>query len=498
MKRSTLSACAAFLAHATILEAQYQVRGVVFDSLASTVLKGAVIRLSAVSEAGSDMLTTHSDSSGRFRLDGVAAGRYFIGFSHPRLDSLGLDPVSSLIEVAGDRSGVEKNIALPGAASLHAMFCGGRTEEEGVLFGRALSAFDGAPISSGQVIAEWREIAPASGDATPQPVEVRSTLTRDGKYLLCGVPTDVSVSVHAVGDSTWHADGVAVSPGVGARSGTIEVRLLSTSPAQFAEFLLSPMRTNNSAARERDSATQRGQLSGRVLDGRNKGVPDARVMLRESGVADSVAYTDSTGRYTFSSVRGGTYAVEITKIGWGPVRSGANVRAQARNARNFRLDRRVTRLDRVNVFARISAEAEGFEKRRTSRKGFFLTADDIAKERKVAISFVLTQAPMLMQWGSNEFGRPVLTGPLRCTPALFVDGVFTPMAPFRDRPRDGNPHAEGADRYGDINNDIDNLVPLNHIGGIEVYAPAEAPARFGGGGATCSSIVIWTKGIVRD
>ncbi len=104
-----------------------------------------------------------------------------------------------------------------------------------------------------------------------------------------------------------------------------------------------------------------------------------------------------------------------------------------------------------------------------------------------------------MQWGSNEAGRPVITGPLQCTPLLFVDGVPTAMPVYR-KSAGYTPFTKEQSRFGAPTDavvpDVDNAIPLAEVGGVEVYAPGEAPARFTGT-ARCSSIVIWSRALVR-
>ena len=85
-------------------------------------------------------------------------------------------------------------------------------------------------------------------------------------------------------------------------------------------------------------------------------------------------------------------------------------------------------------------------------------------------------------------GKPAVSGRFGCSPAIYLDGV---------RQQDGL-------------TDIDGILSISHIGGIEVYAnPSEAPPQYAGpaynakGGATrnlaggCATIVVWTKSHVR-
>src|SRR5438034_11453535 len=76
------------------------VTGIVHDSISRIPLSGATVQLVAADRARRFARTTISDSLGRYTLDSVPAGRYSIGFFHPVLESLGIEPpVSELFVV---------------------------------------------------------------------------------------------------------------------------------------------------------------------------------------------------------------------------------------------------------------------------------------------------------------------------------------------------------------------------------------------------------------
>ena len=75
------------------------VRGSVFDSLAHAPLPDALVQL-----VGDDLVapyghTVRSDSLGTFEFTDVPAGRYLLGFIHPMLDSLGIEPLVRAVTV---------------------------------------------------------------------------------------------------------------------------------------------------------------------------------------------------------------------------------------------------------------------------------------------------------------------------------------------------------------------------------------------------------------
>src|SRR4051812_34488145 len=90
-----LVATAALFATATTVHAQ-TVAGLVTDSIGKIPLRGAIVQLAPDSGAERHAIT---DSLGRFEFSSVAPGRYLIGFIHPLLDSIGLEPTIRAITV---------------------------------------------------------------------------------------------------------------------------------------------------------------------------------------------------------------------------------------------------------------------------------------------------------------------------------------------------------------------------------------------------------------
>ena len=68
------------------------ISGVVYDSIARRPLPGALVQVVAVEGARHFSNSTITDSLGRYRLSNVPGGRFMLGFLHPLLDSLGIEP----------------------------------------------------------------------------------------------------------------------------------------------------------------------------------------------------------------------------------------------------------------------------------------------------------------------------------------------------------------------------------------------------------------------
>jgi hypothetical protein len=486
------------------LLAQTSIGGVVRDSLSGRTLAFANVQLTPLNAPTSAGRSVIADANGHFVLDSVAPGTYLFGFFHPRLDSLGFDAVTRPLTVPAGLQTVTQDLALPSAQTLARELCGAMDSTTGVLVGRVLRASDGESVGRGHVEAQWRELIVGRNAVSDSVRVVHAAIAADGRYVACRVPADVAFAVFAAADSGAGA----------ARSGTITVRFAEGVPLLHQDLLLPAGGTRVAGAPTLARGT--ASLIGRVLNPTGAPIAGARVLVRDAAVFDSVAVTDSSGTYRFRTLRGGTYPVDVMKLGMAPTRASVNLRDERTVTSNFTLEPMAYELDGVRVYAAYSQEAAGFAKRRAARgkSAFFMTADDVMKEGKMMTSQVLLRAPMLGQFGSNASGRPIIRGPLGCDPLIFVDGV-----------QEAGPFKMGAPRAAQIQSafaatgdgrasqmpglggptapasapgfDLDNWIRPNNIGGIEVYPPGTAPVRFADDEMRCASIVIWTKSVVR-
>lgn len=493
--RSSAAVCArvallfVFVAQAAMLEAQHVMRGVIRDSLAGTTLAGARVTVIPAQTPWAEGMTAVSDTNGLFSVADLPPGRYVVGFQHPRLDSLGFDGVSRTIDVPDTPTSPTLEFALPSARTLVATLCGKMPDGLGMMIGRLLRADSGLPVTAGTLEAEWREMTIGARDGAWQRRSVEARTREDGRYVLCGVPTEVTFIAIARDTTT-----------TGASTGRIDMEMPSGTPLLHRTLLVPGSDLGERGAADTQLVPSPASLRGYVMDDAKRPVAGARLIVRENGSRDTVANTDSSGAYRFRALRGGTVVITVDKIGMTPVRSAVDLMEQHETTASFVLIRPAFGLEQVTVRARAALEQAGFDSRRASRRGFFMTGRDLEASNALVVSHVLSAAPMLMQWGSNRSGRPVLSGPLQCTPLLFVDGVPTAM-PAVEKSSGRTPFTADQSRIAAANSDlppdIDTAVPLGEIGGIEVYAPGEAPARFADPSGRCSSIVIWSKGAVR-
>jgi hypothetical protein len=110
------------------------IRGVVTDSMAGRPLAEATVQLVQAGTGDPNARTAVTDAQGRFAFAEVPEGRYLLGFLHPALDSLGLEPIAREVQVAGQRE-VRADLAIPGPARLRSAFCGAEGGTGGMVMG---------------------------------------------------------------------------------------------------------------------------------------------------------------------------------------------------------------------------------------------------------------------------------------------------------------------------------------------------------------------------
>lgn len=124
------------------------VRGTVVDSLTARALAGAIVQIARESNPA-PLRTDTTDAAGRFQFNDVSPGRYVIGFSHPALDSLGIDIADRSLTLTGGAS-PEVLLAIPSGRTLVTSLCGASvdTDSTGLFIGRVLHTGD-MPIRAG-------------------------------------------------------------------------------------------------------------------------------------------------------------------------------------------------------------------------------------------------------------------------------------------------------------------------------------------------------------
>ncbi|MBP6771779.1 MAG: carboxypeptidase regulatory-like domain-containing protein [Gemmatimonadaceae bacterium] len=449
------------------------VRGSVFDSLAHAPLPDALVQLVGDDLGAPYGHTVQSDSLGTFEFTDVPAGRYLLGFIHPMLDSLGIEPLVRAVTVAAE-STIHADLAIPAPGRLRAAICGPPSPQNGgaLVFGVVRDARTRAALANATVKAEWLELAFARRRVVAFTPRKQFTTKDGGWFAFCNAPSPgtMKLSAHRGGDST----------------DVIEVAVPGDGVLRRELFL-------GSTLAEAPRATETGvRLSGIVLAGRD-GSPlaDAQVSI----IGGPEARANERGQWAIVSAPVGTRTLEVRAVGHYPVRRAVDVMDGVAPIRVSLVTLKSV-LDTMKTVSkrRVNTNLMGFHERRQMGNGQFFGPEDVERLRPLQTSDLFRQVRGLMldrgqasDLSSPFEGRAATT---RAAPApenkFVMRGLFAPNCiptVFL------NDH-----RLNDINaEDLDGFVRPREIAGIEIYSPTQAPAQFQPGLSGCGAIVIWTR-----
>ncbi|MFP5354652.1 MAG: carboxypeptidase regulatory-like domain-containing protein [Gemmatimonadota bacterium] len=430
-----------------------RVAGVVYDSISHAALAGAVVQLVAAGTRGGDVrLTTSTDSAGRYAFAPVGRGRFLLGFFHPKLDSLGVEPPVTTLEIREERDHALA-LAVPSVATVLRQACGaGATRDSsGAVMGFVRNAATTGVMDGSMVRARWSEIV--IGGKGGARVRVRESTTRtgdDGWYTLCHVPAGGLVLVNA-----GHASDSGATLEVSVPDDGLLVRDVYVSPAASTES--PPV-----------SATVRGT----VRDPYGAPLTGARVRLW--GDLHEVR-SNERGEFVLGGLPSGTRMLELRALGYAPRRELVDLVPVEDVVVDLPLEEFPTTIDTVRVFgARPDARdpLAGFARRRALAHGVFLDPDQVERRRPLNFTDLLrgiAGVDIVTIGGARAVVMRALDGVGDCEPELVVDGLRVP-------------------RY---DSSVDDLLPASIIQAIEVYPRRmQAPAEYQS--LTCGSVVVWT------
>ncbi len=490
LRSATLAAVPALLAVLALPAAAQQpaggnsptvtVSGTVYDSLSGGPLVGALVQL-ATRDADGGVLSALTDSAGRFLLNGVTSNQYIIGFTHPFLDSLGLDVPPLKLRVDGTRS-LSVSLAIPTPLAIRNELCPSTqpSDSSGLLLGFLHDADTGVHLDSGRVVLEWTEVRVSKDGKSivPERISVSARATSAGWYALCGVPTAGPIAAHArIGsDSTGYID-VRVPPrGMLHRDFNI--------PRGAAAVAVVP--TGVADASNRDvgkgaivpARRGRARLAGLVHDRSGRPLHGAQLHIWGS---DATASTDDDGRFALSALPAGTQTLEARYIGYAPKRVPVDLSSDHTASIVVTLDKIADVLSEVKVYGEPSAlskKLEGFRQRMRAGWGRFFTRADIQKRGPIRFTDMLVGLPGINVQPVGAFGYQLMPSlpHSRCSVSVYVDGHPVP-------------------RWikGDMD-DLNSYVWMDWVVGIEVYPHGTgAPAEYIGGWDFCPKVLIWTS-----
>jgi hypothetical protein len=455
------------------------VHGIVHDSIARAPLGGAIVQIVAADSARNFGRTVVSDSSGQFSFDEIPDGRYMIGFFHPMLDSLGLEPM--LREVVVTRQRTERtDLAIPSPARIRDAVCGKTPGAGAIVMGVVRDASGGAPPEGVTVAGEWSELSFANRgivSRTPR----RVTTTKDGGWFaLCNMPSPGTIVLVANrgADSTDRIEVIVPSDGflrrelyLGARNASTSNATPSATSSKSSTATATP-RGADSAAVPRTTSPGNGRLSGTVV----KQLDGAPLAGAQVSIANGPATrTNEQGEWTLANAPTGTRTLDVRAVGHYPERRSVDVVAGAPPVRVAMATLKSV-LETVKVTASaMTTHMLGFQERRRTMMGRFLTEEDIVRRAPNATSDLFRSFPGVTFHGHDADAmikmRSIFDEETGCDPVFFLNG--------------------SAIRGIGIS-ELNAFVVPREIVGVEVYQQGTVPAQFQSGATGCGAIVFWT------
>lgn len=425
-----------------------RVGGVVFDSVAKRPATEALIQLVPKDTSVGGTYSTRADGRGRYELRDLRPGSYLLGFYHTGVDTLNLELPPVVVEVrAGERT--RADLAVPSPQRIVTAICPGTSGDSiGAVMGFLRDARNDLPANSGSVSVSWNEITIGAGGVRFVPMQSGSQVTQGGSFILCGVPAASEVTlVGAAGSDT---------------SGAVVVRI------------------PDHGLLRRDVAVG-GTLNVKGVVLTDAGLPAINAEVRVAG-RERLATTDSAGVFRIVSARAGTQTLEARALGFLPARRAVTLTAGRDTSLEFQLTSLKKLMDTIHVVAErvYWADRGGFRRRQRRGFGYFFDDKAIQQRRPYDIFSLLRTIPSVDISRTGFQTSVSLRGPVpldrkgttNCLPALHIDGIRFPR---------------------DMVGDLDFLVPVNRIAGLEVYTRAGSmPTEFSDFNS-CGAIVIWTQ-----
>jgi hypothetical protein len=241
-----------------------------------------------------------------------------------------------------------------------------------------------------------------------------------------------------------------------------------------------------------NASAQDGVLAGRVIDdssGTAIGGAQVQLLAADERVLRTVT-ASGEGDFSFPIRRRGEYRLRATGSGFREVitpKLQMNLRDSV--GVEVRLRQGTVLMAPLVVVARPARQhlAPGLDnyrhRQRSSVGGRFITRDQVLARQPTRLTDVLPQSGVVVSGTTVYFPRS------RCSPMIYMDGVqMTRPQPAGMYSRVRTP------QLGQSPYEVINLVSPGDVEGIEVYpGRASTPAEFGGPGAECGVIAIWTR-----
>jgi hypothetical protein len=351
-----------------------------------------------------------------------------------------------------------------------------------VILGVVRQAHDRLPAASVTVTAQWLEITLGSNGFVRRVPQIGTVTGADGWFALCDAPRGGAAVLRASrsADSTDLLEVRVPTVGLLRR----ELYIGSAITVFSGDSEAGP-RTHMRGGDGRVGGTVVRAVSGQPIAGAHVSIPDG-----------PETRSSESGEWMLMNVPSGTRMLEIRAVGYYPERRVVDVLADAPPIR-VALSTFLAVLDTVRVTASrlMDPRYTGFQDRRRTAMGRYLTAVDIARRQPRTVSELLRRIPGIRLerfgtyvdttavdtsgTGSNPIGATTDTRILMrasvkdlCFPTFFIDGhqVNTLTA-----------------------EEIDAWLRPEELAGIEVYTDANVPPQFRLALSGCGSILIWRK-----
>jgi hypothetical protein len=448
--------------------------GVVVDSIHGGSLANATILVEGT------RLTTTSNAVGEFRFDSIPIGTRRFLLRHPVVDSIGVDIVSSPIELTPGRVALVA-LAVPSPGTLRRVFCSPRDTLLGTTMvrGRIADPDTDIAIAGAKVSLLYSVLAISKETGVKRLPRLReATTSKDGTYAICGLPADFAGTLMAEKDSV-------TTPEVPIRPGMTEIVFRDLT---LAGSVVATAATPMPAAATTDSArlpavtpsASRARVGRAVIEGRVVGVDHVGIAGAQVAVAGTTQNTVTSGEGTFTigNLPSGTSVILARKIGFGPASAIVDLTTRQPRDVTLTLTKATPTLEAVTVVAPMEARLRrvGFAERRRMGLGRYMDAQEIERRHPVNVTDIIHFFPgfRIVQ---SEFGATIVptrsvAGQATSCVNLFVDHALWNLS----QP-----------------GDLDRAVNANEIAAVETYAGDYVPQEFAVPTKTCATIVIWRK-----
>lgn len=474
-------------------------KGSVVDSASAVGVAGATVRLVGTN------LRTSADANGRFVFNNMLPGEYSIEVKTPSLDSIGESAQTSAV-VFEQMPDVLINV--PSAVHAAGKLCPANRDPQGRLLGGIYGVLQGGGDSTAwsdvEVEANWTRFGITSTENEAIVKKSKNLLgTRTdarGVFQLCGIPVDYALTLTAK-PARGIAPPLSLRLMPSRRLMVVGMRLNQqddddalppprTSAAPLPEFIGGP---SADAASEFRAAALTGMVTdsaARPLSNVEVAIPTLKLLTR----------TDSAGQFRIADITPGIHAVVVRRVGYGPVTASLVFTDNETEVRNFVL-RAVTVLANVAVNAeRSDAFTAEFEDRAKRGIGTFLTREKLSKFDEHTLARIVSQLPGARAVRGS--GNRTWVASLRSNGGLGMEGKSTlstsdKMSGASKTQCYAKVYVDDALVYGGLEGgmlfDV-NTLQVSQVEAIEYYAgSAQTPARYGGLGAHCGVLVIWTR-----